>query len=399
MSARLRGMIAAYACGTGVSWNIANVGPMAEAVSQHYGIALASVGLFTAVLFGAELASMTAIGWATQRYGPRFLGLLALGLCTIGNLLTLATSSIEIALLLRFVVGFGVGLGFVGGLTYVQQLGGDTLNQGVYGGLSLAMGGLAVGVVPLFASSMGWQAPFVTAAVVGVVAMFVVALGPGAGITNGSGQGGGFVWVLRDPRLLRFAIVHSASFSLGIVLSNWVVTLLDRRGGYELKLAGMVGALILIAGIVARPGGGLYTHMRPEHSRRVIQVGLLLGAVGTLLLGIAPEPALAIPGAILVGLAAGLPFGPAMSGLGRTFHANPGAAFGAVNFWAEIVIVIGTPLVGFTFSLPGTGLLGFAGASVFCLFAAFMAPAQHLLGGTVDAPAQLSAGSVTLPKG
>ncbi|MQA75183.1 MAG: MFS transporter [Solirubrobacterales bacterium] len=130
MSAKSRGMAAACAIGMAVSWNIADVGAVAEPIADHYGVALATVGLFTTVLFFAELASMAALGRLVERHGAKLLGLGALGLCAIGNLLTLAVDGIVAALVLRFVVGIGVGLGFVGGTTYVQHVGGGPLAQG-----------------------------------------------------------------------------------------------------------------------------------------------------------------------------------------------------------------------------------------------------------------------------
>ena len=38
----------------------------------------------------------------------------------------------------------------------------------------------------------------------------------------------------------------------------------------------------------------------------------------------------------------------------------PGAAIGFVNLIAAVTILVGTPLLGLTFSLPGDGRIGFA---------------------------------------
>lgn len=382
-------MVAAYASGVGVTWNIANVGPVADAVAGHYGIALATVGLFTAVLFAAEIVSMPVIGRLTVRFGAKSVGLLALGLCIVGNLLTLVGGGITIALILRFVVGLGVGLGFVGGTTYVQQMGGGSLAQGLFGGMSLAAGGIAVAVVPLYEDVLGWQAPFITGAIVGAVALLGILVGPSTRSTTGE-QEHGFVRLLGDRNLLRFGAVHAASFGLAIVLSNWVVTLLTRRAGHDLETAGLIGSLILFVGVVARPGGGLYTHMRPAHTRTVVQLSLVLGGIGTAVLGMAPPTGVATLGAVLVGVAAGIPFGPCVAGLGRTFPRAPGTAFGAMNFYVQVMIMLGTPLMGLTFSLPGDGLLGFVAAAAFWLFAAVVTPGSELLLGAEAASQRIS---------
>jgi MFS family permease len=173
--------------------------------------------------------------------------------------------------------------------------------------------------------------------------------------------------------------VQSAAFGLGIVLSNWVVTLLTRRGGYDAETAGLIGALILIVGVVGRPAGGLYAHLRPQHTRAVLLGAMLLGASGTMLLGLAPPFALAVLGTVAVGLAAGVPVGPIVAGLGRTFPSAPGAAFAAMNTYALFVIVLGSPLLGATFSLPGDGLIGFVAAAGYWLVAAIALPGRELL--------------------
>jgi MFS family permease len=370
-------MATACAMGMGASWNIANVGAVAEPVAAHYGVALATVGLFTTVLFVAELGSMAAIGRLVRRHGARLVGLGALALCAFGNLLILAVDGIVAALALRFVVGVGVGLAFVGGTTYVQNVGGGPLAQGLYGGLSLGTGGFAVAVVPSLAGPLGWQAPFLTALAAAVIAAPLVAAGPDA--RGASEIGAGFMRLLGDARVIRFAAVQAAAFGLAIVLSNWVVTLLARRGGYPEETAGLIGALILVIGILGRPAGGLYAHRHPERTRTLLAGAMILGAAGSLILGLAPPLAFALLGAAMLGLAGALPFGPTVAGLGRAFPASSGAAFGAMNAYALLMIVIGTPLVGLTFALPGKGLVGFAAAAAYWAFVIFVLPDRATL--------------------
>lgn len=371
-------MIASCAIGMGVSWNIANVGAVAAPIADHYSIGLAAVGLFTAVLFAAELGSMTAVGPLVRLRGARFVGAAALALCVAGNLATLAVDGVAPALALRFVVGVGVGLGFVGGTTYVQQAGGGALAQGIYGGLSLGTGGLAVATIPSLEAAFGWQAPFVSAAAIGAIALALLPLGPDIRTAPGLDESN-FMRLLGDRRLLRFAAVQSAAFGLGIVLSNWVVTLLTHRGDYSPEAAGLIGALILVVGVVGRPAGGVVAHMRPAWSETLVGTALLLGGAGTALLSLAPAPGLAVVGALAVGLGAGLPFGPIVAGLGRTFSSSPGTAFGAMNLYALVLIVIGSPLLGLSFTLPGEGLIGFLAAAAYWLLAAVVRPGDSLL--------------------
>jgi len=71
-----------------------------------------------------------------------------------------------------------------------------------------------------------------------------------------------------------------------------------------------------------------------------------------------------IAGAAVLGLAAGIPFAAAFSGAQVIRRDGPGAAIGFVNSCATLVIAVGAPLVGITFSFAGHGRLGFAAVAV-----------------------------------
>ena len=62
----------------------------------------------------------------------------------------------------------------------------------------------------------------------------------------------------------------------------------------------------------------------------------------------------------MTGLAAGLPFAPAIGTAQRLRPDAPAAAVGVVNGFANLAILVTTPLIGLTFSLPGDGRIGFA---------------------------------------
>jgi MFS family permease len=120
-----------------------------------------------------------------------------------------------------------------------------------------------------------------------------------------------------------------------------------------------VAALALLGGIVTRPLGGRILQHRPQRAAQLLGVSMLLGAVGTVLLLLDIPLVARIAGAALLGLAAGLPFAAAFAGAQALRPDAPGAAVGFVNSCATFLILVGAPLVGFTFSLPGQGRLGF----------------------------------------
>ncbi|MBS1879246.1 MAG: MFS transporter [Actinobacteria bacterium] len=383
-----RDFLAACAIGVGSSWNIANVGPGADQIAAHYGIAVAIVGFFTTTVFAGEFIAMATIDRALARFGAKWLGVLAVSLCIAGNLVLLLGGGVALALLLRLIIGAGVGWGFVCGSAYVQRSGGGALHQGIYGGVSLAAGGSAVAIVPVLTGSLGWEAPYVFAIVAGAATLPLIFVGTAVRPPADHPRERSAYELIKDRRLMRFALVHSASFGLSIILSNWVVNVLSGDGGYSEKAAGLIGAMILVLGIFSRPGGGLFVHLRPQRARALLMAVVSAGAVGSFVLGLAPALPFALVATLLIGFSSGAPFGTLVAGIGRVFPDSPGAAFGAMNTYALTLIIVGTPLVGLTLSLPGHGLIGFAACSAVCIVAGCFLPPQKLL----EPPAETAAG-------
>jgi MFS family permease len=359
---QIRPLVAGCLIGLAISWNIANVGPVATLLARHYGTSLTVVGLFTTVLFFAELAVMIPGGRAIDRHGAKSVGLVAIALSLAGNAALMLQTSTVPALALRAVAGLGVGLGFLAGAIYAQSGAGQAqaLAGGIYGGVSLAGGGLALAIVPQLVSPLGWRAPYVSAAVIAAVAIPLVAAGPPTSGHGGSAKGPRLAALMADPQLARLGALATVSFGFSVILGAWVVTLLERHGGLSAGPAGAIGSLILVLGIVGRPTGGIVARARPHLTRRMLTVSFLTGTLATVVLLLAPGTALDAVAAALIGVAAGIPFGVTIAGATRARPHAAGAAVGAMNIYPVVAIVCGAPLVGLTFSLTGRGRLGFA---------------------------------------
>jgi hypothetical protein len=94
----------------------------------------------------------------------------------------------------------------------------------------------------------------------------------------------------------------------------------------------------------------------------------------------------------VVGLAAGIPFAPSFTDAARLLPDAPGAAIGFVNMAAAVTILVGTPLVGLSFSLPGDGRLGFVAVAVLWALASVCVPTRAV------APAPAPAGTGSNPR-
>jgi MFS family permease len=342
---------AGLAVGACLTWNISNVGAVADPLAGAYGVSLAAVGLLTTSLFVTHLVVQIPAGRAADRHGAQAVALAAVGAAALGNTLLLLGAAYPLAVGGRAVVGLGSGAGFVAGLDLVRAGGGRAVLQGLYGGATMAGGGLALMVVPALTDAVGWRAAYGSALILALLAALpTLAAGklPRVGHSREN--------VLRDPVVLPLGLVQAATFGVAVIAGEWVVPLLERQGA-SAAAAGVAGSLILFAGILTRPSGGMIAGTR--HSRRALAVALAGVATGCAVLAVGGPLALSTLGAFILGTAAGIPFALLFAAAQQLRPDAPGAAVALVNACGILTILIGTPLAGLTFSLPGQGRLAF----------------------------------------
>jgi NNP family nitrate/nitrite transporter-like MFS transporter len=353
------------AIGLAVGYNIANVGPAAQTLSEAYGVRLALVGLLTTALFVTHLLMQIPGGTLVDRRGARTLAGVGLAIIAAGNVVALIAASFALGLVARLVAGLGTGVGFVAGSDYVRATVGSTTAQGVYGAAAVGGGGTALAVVPLTTSVFDWRAPYVTALVAAGLVLTALPFAPRDRHKGRAARQSAVPTrdIVRDRRLYPLALAHTASFGFSVILGNWTVSLLQ-HDGYGRRLGGSVAALTLLGGFVTRPLGGRAVQQWRERAGPLLAASMLAGGVGTALLLLDVALAARVFGAALLGLAAGIPFAAAFGGAQVLRPDAPGAAIGFINSCATLVIAGGTPLVGLTFSLAGHGRAGFAAIAV-----------------------------------
>jgi MFS family permease len=269
----------------------------------------------------------------------------------VGNALLLVDGGVELGVVGRAIVGLGSGAAFVAGLDLVRAGGGGKVLQGAYGGATMVGGGLALMIVPTLTDATSWRAAYWTAALLALFAAIPTVVATGLPRIGHAGR-----WILRDPHLLPIGALQAATFGLAVIAGNWVVPLLERQGASS-TAAGLAGGLILFVGIVTRPLGGFLAGR--ASARALIGAGLLGTAAGALILALGGPLAVSTLGALVLGLTAGLPFAVIFSAAQRTRPDAPAAAIALVNACAVATILVGTPLAGLAFELPGDGKLAF----------------------------------------
>jgi predicted MFS family arabinose efflux permease len=347
-------IVAGLAVGACLTWNVSNIGAVADPLAATYGTSLAVIGLLTTSLFVAHLAAQLPAGIGADRYGARAVAIAAIGLAVAGNAIVLTAPNVGVAAIGRAVVGLGSGAGFVAGLDLVRAGGGGAVSQGIYGGATMAGGGLALMTLPAITAATSWRAPFWTAILLALAAAIPTLAAPTA--RHAAGKSGSLGNV---SDLLPLGAVQAGSFGLSVIAGNWVVTLLEREGAGS-TLAGVAGGLTLLAGIVSRPWGGIVVRQWRAWSRAAVAASIVAGALGTALLAAGLSLGVSAVAALLLGLSAGFPFAAVFDATVRLRPGAPAAAIGLVNGCAVLAILVGTPLAGLTFSLSGDGRIGFA---------------------------------------
>ena len=368
---------AGVAIGLAVGYNIANVGPAAQVVSDAYGVRLGFVGLLTTALFVTHLVMQIPGGKLVDRRGARTLAGVALGLIVIGNAVAIISASFALGIVARLIAGLGTGIGFIAGSDYVRATVGSPAAQGLYGAAGVGGGGVALAIVPLTTSALEWRAPYATALIAACAVLVALPFVPRDRRKGEVPRAGASIReIVRDRRLYPLALAHTASFAFSVIVGNWTVSLLQ-HDGYGRRLGGAVAALTLLGGFATRPLGGVALQRWGSRVAPLLAASMVAGAAGTVLL-LLDVPLLArIVGAAALGLAAGIPFAAAFSGAQAIRPDGPGAAIGFVNSCATLVIAVGTPLVGVTFSLAGHGRLGFAAvAALWALSAVGVLPSK-----------------------
>jgi len=89
---------------------------------------------------------------------------------------------------------------------------------------------------------------------------------------------------LRCPNCWLTALQHVAGFGLGISSGTWITVYLLREFRLPLELSGLLGSVLLILAVLARPLGGLLLAREHMPTRRVMRLGDLAIVVGVALL-------------------------------------------------------------------------------------------------------------------
>ena len=140
----------------------------------------------------------------------------------------------------------------------------------------MAAGGLALMVVPQLVESLGWRAPYWTGLVLALAGALPVLAARPLVLPDPQSTRTPRRAVIGDRRLWPLAAVQLRPFGLRVVAGDWVVTLLSTTATGA--ASGLVGGLLLFAGIVTRPLGGFVVRSARHRAWRLVAVSLIVGS-------------------------------------------------------------------------------------------------------------------------
>lgn len=326
-----------------------SAGAGASGLTATYDVGLVMIGLYTTALAIPYALLQFPAGNLVDRVGVRRAALLGLGLVVFAYLVASTIALPALALTARAAAGAGSAVCFVAGAELARRSDLGAASLGVFGGLTIGAGGLAVLIVPAAESLLGWRAAWVTSAVVAAVAMLAVWWAEPAGArvqgrsTDVSAPGPS-LW--RDGELHRLGSIHAVTLGLPVVLSNFAAAILREEWSLPPAGAAATGSVILAAAILSRPLGGWLTRRHPDRGRALTTAALLGCAGGAMLLAWPGSWTLAIVAVVVLGVCSGVPFAVVIGGAQIRGRHRPGAAVGLVNGHANVLLVVGTPMLG-----------------------------------------------------
>ena len=339
-----------------------NHAPLLPLIMPELGITPAQAGLLSTVTFlGGGLLAIP-VGQLTDWLGAKWMMAGSLAILLLSTLGMAAAPGYGSLLALRLLSGVGVCASFIAAGHYANahwRGPRSALAQGLLGG-SMQLGiGIAIFVLPLLATRVGWRGALTLCA-----APLVVVLGLWLRWARATSPRRGTVAmrsVFADPAAWRLGLVNGATFGLTVVLGTWVAVYFVEEFGLALTLAGMFGAQTALLGMVGRPMGGLLVARGVVGARALIRWMLAGSALALLLLAWPGRPLGAALGAVvLVGITASLSYPGMLVLASRVRPDATGAVLGVVSTAGSLVVILGAPAIGALFSASGGFSLPFA---------------------------------------
>lgn len=341
------GIALAAVTSTAIGFTYASHAPLIPLIAAEFGLSDVESGLMTTALFLTAGLTMLVRGDIGDRYPPKLVVTGGLVLGILGNAGQAAAPDFLWVLVARAVGGVGGALSILGGLRYVAGRYGAArshFGQGVYGAGYPLGSAIALWVMPPLALALDWRGAFAATTAV----MVLVLLGwlraaevPSRGTTTSILTAG------RCVNCWWTAVQHAAGFGLALAAGAWITVYLLREFALPLEASGLLGSLLLVLAVLARPIGGQLVSGHHLSTLAVMRSAQLSILVGIALLALPERPlVLAVLGAVAVGFGGGLPYAAVFNTAAASLPRAPGAAQSLTALGGLAAALAGAPAMG-----------------------------------------------------
>ena len=313
------------------------------------GLTDVQAGLLPTALFTAAVITMLASASLADRIGAKRMNVYGMGLALASTVLFAFAPTYAALVGAKALGGIGTGLAFIGGVRYVSGLYGGArshFGQGIYGAGFPLGSALGLQVMPPLALAFGgWRGAFLAAAALLVVVLAAYAwLAPAVQrvVVRGDIRD-----ALRDGNAWWCFVEHAAGFGLSLATGSWISVYILREFDTTLVIAGALGAVVLIAGLFARPLGGWLVARRTLTTVAIMRGSQVLNLVGLAVLALPGRPLpVAIVGGLIVAAGTALPYAAVFNTAAASVPRAPGAAQSLTAAGGTFGAVVGAPVMG-----------------------------------------------------
>jgi predicted MFS family arabinose efflux permease len=339
-------------CGALALHNALRIGPvtLVAELRARYAVDYAGVGQVIGAYTLAYAVAQVTAGVLTDRFGPRRLLLLGLGLATVGSVMFAVTAAYPLAIAARLVMGAAGGFLYTPSLAYTFAAFDPRLRGRAMGFAEAGVGAgqiLGVLVLPLVFQQVGLVAAFLTLPLAALALVVAVTTGLPPLAPERRRPAGGLVALAaeRDFWLLLVGVAFVGMLAQVSVMS-WLPTYLRQVHGFSVVTAGVSTGVVVTGLMVFSPVFGALSD-RLTARRPVLLLGGILAVVGWLVLFATGHPGVAIAAAFLVSasMAATIPM-QVVYASERFGRLGAGTAIGLVNSGGQIASSLGAPLYG-----------------------------------------------------
>lgn len=349
-----RDIALATATATAIGYTYAAHGAVLPLISREFALSDVQAGSISTALFLAAALTMLAAGDLADRYPTRGAVTFGMTITLAGNLASALAPSYEALLLAKALGGVGAGFGFLAGIRYIQRRYGEGrphFGQGLYGAGYPLGSALGLWAMPSLALTWGWRGAFVaTSAVIAAVLVVWLAATPVPRMK----RPGTMLDAARCLNCWWTTIEHAAGFGLVFAAATWVTTFLVREFSLPLEASGLLGSLLLVVAVIARPIGGYLIAREHTSTILVMRGAQLVILVGVALVALPGRPlVVALVGAIALGLGGGIPYSAVFNTAAASLPSASSAAQGLTALGGLMGTLVGAPAMGYAIQTWG----------------------------------------------